>query len=32
MTDFYTEMSIENHRRGFLLVSARRPSLLTRPS
>lgn len=32
MTDFYTEMSIEGHRPGFLLLTARRPSLLRRAS
>jgi hypothetical protein len=32
MTDFYTDMSIHNHRRGFLLISARCPSLLPKSS
>ena len=32
LTDFYTEMSIENRRRGLLLVTSRRPSLLGRAS
>jgi len=27
LTDFFSEMSVNNQRRGFLLVSARQPSL-----